>query len=228
MVAERDGRKLVVVGFDDAMQAQEFLLVAMRLVKAGELALHDAVFISRDRDGRSAVRETTDITPGRGALGGAMWGVLLGTLLGGPIGALVGGAASAGGGALLAKLIDTGIKDEQVKELRETVRPGTTALALLVSHVSLGQLQTELDRFAGATVVQSDLPEGALHAVRNAIDDVPQAVRDDPNIRIGLDDPPPTPRPGPGVRIGLDEPPEDPTRAAPPSTRDPGGPGSAG
>ncbi|MGA8117990.1 MAG: DUF1269 domain-containing protein [Actinocatenispora sp.] len=227
-MAEQDARKLVVVAFDDAMRAQEFLLVAMRLMKEGELALHDAVFISRDADGRSSVRETTDLTPGRGALGGALWGVLLGTLLGGPIGALVGGAASAGGGALLAKLIDTGIKDEQVKQLRETVRPGTTALALLVSHVSLGGLQTELARFPGATVVQSDLPEASVHAVRSAMDEAPPSVSDDPNIRIGLDDSPPAaPQADPTIRIGLDD---DPGRPAeqpgrpPHSSSDPGGP----
>ncbi len=228
-VAEQDARKLVVIAFEDDLRAQEFLLTSLRLVKDGQLALHDAVFITRRQDGRSSVRETTDITPGKGALGGAMWGVLIGTLLGGPIGALVGGAASAGGGALLAKLIDTGIKDEQVKQLRDTVRPGTTALALLVSHVSLGLLQTELERFPSATVMQSDLPEGALHAVRSAIDDVSPAVQHDPNIRIGLDDPPPAaPQNGSGIRIGLDEPTADPQAerpSGPPhSSTEPGGP----
>jgi uncharacterized membrane protein len=188
-VAEQEARKLLVIDFDDAMRAQEFLLAATRLVKAGDLALHDAVFISRDASGRSTVHETTDLTPGRGALGGAVWGVLIGTLLGGPLGALVGGAAAGGGGALLAKLIDTGIKDEQVKSLRDTVRPGTTALALLISHVSVAALQQELARFPGATVMQSDLPEGALHAVRDAVDTggLPPEIVNDPNIRIGLD-----------------------------------------
>lgn len=186
-MAEQDNRKLVVIDFEDQMRAQEFLLAIVRLMKQGDLALHDAVFVRRELDGSSSVRETTDLTPGRGALGGAVWGVLLGTLLGGPIGALVGGAAAGGGGALLAKLIDTGIKDDQVKGLRDTVRPGTTALALLVSHVSLGALQTELARFPGAAVMQSDLPEGALHAVRTAIS---EDVVNDPNIRIGLDDAP--------------------------------------
>jgi uncharacterized membrane protein len=235
-VAEENARKLVVIDFDDAMRAQEFLLAATRLVKEGQLTLHDAVFVSRGTDGRSMVRETTDLTPGRGALGGAMWGVLIGTLLGGPIGALVGGAAAGGGGALLGKLIDTGIKDHEVKQLRETVRPGTTALALLVSNVSTAALQGELERFPGATIMQSELPESALHVVRDALDAAPAEVSHDPNIRIGLDDPPPAAIPtDPNIRIGLDEParppadeppsrpvaPQDPT--APP-TEQPSGP----
>jgi uncharacterized membrane protein len=218
-MAEQEARQLVVIAFDDAMRAQEFLMAAARLMKDGKLALHDAVFIRRDEDGRSTVRETTDLTPVRGALGGAIWGVLIGTLLGGPIGALVGGAASAGGGALLGKLIDTGIKDVQVKQLRETVRPGTTALALLVSHVAFGVLQAEVERFADARIVRSELPEGALHVVRDALDETP-AVPHDPNIRIGLDDPPPTVTREENVRIGLDDTPSRPATPAPPTPPD--------
>lgn len=216
-------RKLLVVDFTDAMWAQEFLLAATRLARTGKLMVHDAVFVSRDAEGRSSVRETTDITPGRGALGGAVWGLLIGTLLGGPIGGLVGGAAAGGGGALLGKLVDTGIKDDKIKELRETVRPGTTALALQVSHVSGTDLERELERFPGATVVQSDLPEGALHAARAALDEAPRVVSDDPNIRIGLDDPPAARQPAAPTL------PDDPTAAPRPSgpatsSTEPGGP----
>jgi uncharacterized membrane protein len=161
--------KLIVIGFDDPLKASEFLLAAARLQRNEQIKLHDAVFIERDASGRSVVRETQDLTPQRGALGGGMWGLLIGVLLGGPIGGLIGGAASAGGGALLGKLIDTGIKDGKIKELREAVPPGSTALALLVSHLSLADLQRELSRFPGATLVESDLPEAAMNAVRIAL-----------------------------------------------------------
>src|ERR1700712_315253 len=102
--------KLLVISFDDPSKAQEFLLSATRLQKNDEIVLHDAVIVRRDADGDAHVVETTDVTPGRGALGAGFWGLLVGTLLGGPIGGIVVGAASAGGGALYAKLVDTGIK----------------------------------------------------------------------------------------------------------------------
>src|SRR5262249_26373483 len=165
----QDPRKLLVIGFDDPLKANEFLLAAVRLQSNGQLRLHDAVFVHRDEEGRSAVRETQDITAGRGALGAGLWGLLLGTLLGGPIGGLIGGAASAGGGALLAKLVDTGIRDERIAALRQSVPPGSTALALLVSHLSVADLQRELARFPGATLVESDLPDAAITAVRHAL-----------------------------------------------------------
>ena len=162
-------QKLIVIGFDDPLKASEFLLAAARLQRHDQIKLHDAVFIERDTSGHSSVRETQDLTPQRGALGGGMWGLLIGTLLGGPIGGLIGGAASAGGGALLGKLIDIGIKDGKIKELRDAVPPGSTALALLISHLSLADLQRELARFPGATLVESDLPDAAVTAVRIAL-----------------------------------------------------------
>lgn len=170
-MADQDPRKLLVIGFDDPLKANEFLLAAVRLQRNKQIQLHDAVFISRDADGRSVVRETTDLTAGRGALGGAMWGLLIGTLFGGPVGGLIGGAATAGSGALLARLVDTGIKDDKIRQLRQGVPPGGSALALLVSHLSLADLQRELARFPGATLVESDLPEAAIQAMRWALSD---------------------------------------------------------
>lgn len=167
---DNDPRKLIVIGFDDPSKATEFLIAASRLQKGGKITVHDAVFIHRDADGRSRVQETTDLSTGRGAMSGGIWGLLIGTLLGGPLGGLIGGAATAGSGALMAKLVDTGIKDEKVKELREVVPPGSTALALLISHLSLGDLQRELARFPGATLVESDLPDAAVHAVQTALE----------------------------------------------------------
>jgi uncharacterized membrane protein len=161
--------KLLVISFDDPSKAQEFLLSATRLQKNDEIVLHDAVIVRRDADGDAHVVETTDVTPGRGALGAGFWGLLVGTLLGGPIGGIVVGAASAGGGALYAKLVDTGIKDATIDELRTAVPPGRTALALLISHVSLSDLQRELARFPGATLVETDLAPAAVTAVQEAL-----------------------------------------------------------
>ena len=97
----------------------------MRLQKNNELQLHDAVIIRRDADGKSHVVETTDITPGRGAMGVGIWGLLFGTLFAGPLGGLVVGAASAGGGALYAKLVDHGIKDATVARAAHRRTAGT-------------------------------------------------------------------------------------------------------
>lgn len=160
--------KLIVISFEDRLKAQEFLLTTAGLQKKNELQVHDAVVFDRDAEGNTRVTETTDITPGKAALGAGVWGLLLGTILAGPFGPVV-AVASAGGGALLAKLRDIGIKDEKVEELRHSVPPGRTALALLVSHISVADLQRELVRFPNAHLVETDLPPAAVSAVQYAL-----------------------------------------------------------
>ena len=103
------------------------------------------MIIRRDADGASHVTETTDVTPTQAGVGAGVWGLLLGTLFGGPIGGLVVGAATAGGGALYAKLRDTGVQDETIDEAAQAVPPGRTAVALLVSHVSVGRPAARAD-----------------------------------------------------------------------------------
>jgi uncharacterized membrane protein len=164
-----DNSRLLVISFDDALRAQEFLLAAARLQQHDLLQLHDAVVIVRDADGGSHVRETTDVTPAQAGVGAGVWGLLLGTLFGGPIGGLVVGAATAGGGALYAKLVDTGVRDETIDKLRTTVPPGRTAVALLVSHVSVADLQRELARFPKSTLLETDMPPAAVNAVQEAL-----------------------------------------------------------
>jgi uncharacterized membrane protein len=164
-----DNSKLLVISFTDPLRAQEFMLATARLARDEDLQVHDAVIVARDADGTSHVRETTDITPVQAGLGGGVWGLLLGTLFGGPVGGLFFGAPTAGGGALIAKLRDTGIRDATVEQLRTAVPPGRTAVALLVSHVSVADLQRELTRFPQAELVESDLPPAAVHAVQEAL-----------------------------------------------------------
>lgn len=164
-----DNAKLLVVSFDEPLRANEFLLAVARLQQHEQIKMHDAVVVTRSADGGSHVRETTDVTPSQAGVGAGVWGLLIGTLFGGPIGGLIVGAASAGGGALYARLVDTGIKDTTVSELRSAVPPGRSAVALLVSHVSVADLQRELARFPNAQLVESDLPPAAVNAVQEAL-----------------------------------------------------------
>lgn len=164
-----DPRKLIVLGFDSRLKAEEALLAATRLQVEGQILLHDAVFVTKDEDGATSVTETVDETPGDAALRGSFWGMLFGTILAGPVGTVVGGAVSAGVSALTAKLIDIGIPDAKVQELRSVIAPGTTALALLISHIHEAPLLAELHRFAGARLVSANFPDETVAAVKAAL-----------------------------------------------------------
>lgn len=164
-----DPRSLLVLAFDSSLKAREALLAMTRLQSQEVIVLHDAVFLNKDAEGKTEITETVDPTPGDSAVRGGLWGALIGTLVAGPIGTLVGAATSAGLGALSAKLIDIGIPDTTVREIEQAITPGTSALALLVTHVREEALEQELTRFAGATLVRSDLPAATVERLRAAL-----------------------------------------------------------
>lgn len=145
-----DEQHVVAIVFDKPSRADEVLLALIHVQQEGGIALSDAVVVAKGADGRTAVRQTTDITPGRGALGGAWLGLLVGTLFGGPLGGVVAGAA---GGALYGKLVDIGLDDGWVKQMSEWIDPGTSALLLLVNGATLrDSALRELARYEGRVV----------------------------------------------------------------------------
>jgi uncharacterized membrane protein len=188
-------RTLVGISFGDALRAQEFLTAATRLGVNGRLKLIDAVIVTKDDDGRTVVRETVDLQPGRTALSGALWAGLFGLILGGPVGWVVGAGVGAGTGAVAAKVIDHGVSDEWVEWFRQSVQPGTTTLALLVEDLDRAALVAELERFAGATLVYANVDPDWIDRMRVALGEAtrvaptaPAAPSDEP---AAADDTPP-------------------------------------
>jgi uncharacterized membrane protein len=162
-------RRIVALAFDSSLRAQEAMLAALGLQENKLLTVHDAVLVRRAADGSVEVSESTDPTPVAAAVPSGLVGALVGTLIAGPLGFLIGGVLAAGGGALAAKLIDTGIPDRIVHELRDLTRPGQTVLALLVSDISGVAVIEELRRFEGARVVYAQLPAEALAVLRQVL-----------------------------------------------------------
>jgi uncharacterized membrane protein len=125
--------------------------------------------VARTAEGRVRVHETADLTPGEGALSGGFWGLLFGTLLLGPVGGLAVGAASAGTGALVGKIVDAGVSDEFVASIKDQLAPGQTALILLTAGGDLAAMEAEAQRFAGARLLYSNLPPEARSAIEEAL-----------------------------------------------------------
>lgn len=157
---EGEAQKLIGISFPDPLMAQEFFTASLRLASQGHLGLRDAVFVHKDESGNTRVRETTDPQPGQAALSGALWAGLFGLLLGGPVGWLAGTAVGAGGGAIAAKVVDTGISDEWVDWFRQAVQPGRVVLAILADKVHEPVLAREIARFPEAQMVYTNLSPG--------------------------------------------------------------------
>ena len=150
--------RLAAISFTDDLRAVEFMTAMTRLARDGRLALRDAVFVVKDQQGKTHIRETRDLQPGQTALGAGLWAGLFGLLLGGPVGMLVAGGIGAGAGAITAKVVDVGVTDEFVDQLREMVQPGTTTVALLGDQIDPDAVLSELERFGGARYVAGNLP----------------------------------------------------------------------
>jgi len=168
-MASKDPGSLLVVAFDSSLKSREAFLAFQRLQVERIVVVRDAVFIEKDADGKVSVIETLDPQPGATAAGGGFWGALVGTLVAGPVGALIGAAATAGLGAIAAKLVDIGIPDQTVRELEAATPAGTSALALLLSDVNEEGLERELQRFSGSKLVRSDLDPMTVQRLRNAL-----------------------------------------------------------
>jgi uncharacterized membrane protein len=162
---------LVGISFADSFRAQEFLTAVTRLASNERLKLIDAVFVTKNDEGKTVVRETIDPEPGRSALSAGLWTGLFGLILGGPVGWVVGAGVGAGTGAVAAKIIDHGVSDEWVEWFRQAVDEGTTTLALLVEDLDRDALIAELGRFAGARLVYANLEPRWLDRMHAALGD---------------------------------------------------------
>jgi uncharacterized membrane protein len=179
-VADDEHDILVAISFPDVFRANEFMTAAARLVSQHKLKAKDAVFVTKDEEGKAHVRETKDLQPATTAASAGVWSAFLGLLLGGPIGMVVAGGIGAGAGAIAAKVVDLGIPDEWVDWLKEAVQPGQTTLALLVTEFDHDALLEELERFHGAKLLYGNLPPDYVARVRNALGEPAAPTPDEP------------------------------------------------
>jgi uncharacterized membrane protein len=118
---------LVVVGFPTVNEAEEVRSQLVDIQKEQLISLEDAVVVEHDVDGKVHLRQALNLTTA-GAIGGGFWGSLVGLLFLNP---LLGAAVGASIGAASGSLSDLGINDGFMREVGETLPPGTAALCLL-------------------------------------------------------------------------------------------------
>jgi len=149
--------ELLVFVFQEEASAGVALAELRQWVAEGSVEIGEAAILARDDKGEVRVRETADPEPGKSALVGAAVGALVG-LLAGPAGAVVGAAAGAGAGGLAAHQIDLGMPNEELAEMATELRPGTSAIIVLVEHSWTGQVTGRLEQY-GARAVRQELRE---------------------------------------------------------------------
>ena len=156
--------ELVALAFDNEDDAERMRDRLMQLQRERLINLSDAAIVKRNLDGKVKVKQATSIV-GAGALGGGFWGMLIGLLFFAPWLGLAVGAVT---GALAGKFTDIGVDDKFIREVGTTIKPGNSALFLLVDDVTPDRVMDELKDFQGVKVIRTSLSKEQEQRLRDA------------------------------------------------------------
>jgi uncharacterized membrane protein len=140
---------LTAFKLDSADGAERLATVLQQLQQQQLIQVHDGAIVSWPEGAKKPKTRQLHNLAGLGALDGAFWGMLFGLLFFIPF---LGMAIGAGIGALTGAFSDVGIDDNFIKQVREKVTPGTSAIFLLTSNAVQ-------DRVAAAIKEQGLNPE---------------------------------------------------------------------
>jgi len=155
---------LVAIGYPDETIAAAAAEEAKRLAADLVIEPEAIAVISRDTEGKFHVT-TTHHAVGGGATWGMFWGLLFGMLFFVPF---FGMAVGAGLGALMGKVAKTGIDKGFQDQVRDLLKPGMSALFLVVDRVTPDKAVEGLARFGG-TVLKSSLSKDAEAELQQAL-----------------------------------------------------------
>jgi uncharacterized membrane protein len=157
---------LVAIGYADQTTAEE----ARRTVQGLEADLiiqaDQVAAISRDDEGKYHVTTTHGgASAGGGAWWGGFWGMLFGMLFFIPFAGL---ALGAGFGALFGHLGAKGIDKAFQEQVRDQVKPGTSALFLIIEKATPDKAIAALSQYGG-TVIKTSLSEDDTAKLQEAL-----------------------------------------------------------
>jgi uncharacterized membrane protein len=155
---------LVVLTFDDTHQAGEAFEALKKLQSGGNLNIDDAAVIVKQESGKVEIKNTLDKGVKRGAVGGGLLGLLLASVFF----PLAGLALGAFGGALIGKAMDMGVDKKFVKDVTETLKPGSSALFVIGSSDHQAAVAAALRPFQG-TIYQTTLSTEAVEVLQDAL-----------------------------------------------------------
>jgi len=125
-------------GADDAETAVERL---QALQSEAAITIDDAAVVSWQTDKKKPKTRQLHNTTGQGALSGAFWGMFLGLIFLVPfLGAAIGAAL----GAWSTSIVDMGISDKFIDDVKQKVTPGTSALFLLTDDTVVDRVENAL------------------------------------------------------------------------------------
>jgi uncharacterized membrane protein len=158
---------MVAMVFDDESTAFEMRGELVRMQNQFLLDMDDAVVVTRDARGKTKLHQAVSLTAA-GAVSGSFWGMLVGLLFLNP---LLGVAIGAGAGALAGKFREIGLDDRMMGEIRAALKPGTSALFVIIRNVTVDKVLDGLKQFSGkGRVFQTSLSKDDERALREVLE----------------------------------------------------------
>lgn len=152
---------LSVLKFEDPNGADRVLLALQGMQEQQMITLEDATVVSWPEGNKKPKASQLHGTSGVGAISGAFWGFLIGAIFFVP-------SLGVGTGALNSPLANVGIDDDFIREVREKVTEGTSALFALTSGVTaLDEVVEELKLY-DFEIISTSLPEEQERQLREA------------------------------------------------------------
>ncbi len=155
---------LSVLKFPTADGAQQMEGTLLELQKQHLIEVQDAAIVTWPPGRKQPKTQQLHSLAGQGALMGAFWGMLFGLIFVVPFFGLAVGVAL---GALSGKFADYGIDDNFIKQTREKVTEGTSALFLLTSGAVVDKV---VEALKGQTfeILSTNLPKDKEDELRAA------------------------------------------------------------
>ncbi|RMF00960.1 MAG: DUF1269 domain-containing protein [Chloroflexi bacterium] len=175
--------QFILAAFNDEKTASDTLRT-LKMAKWGRLiGIQNAAVVRRDEKNKIHIKEMGDPGGGKGATFGAIAGGIIG-LLAGPAGVVIGGAAGAAVGGITAKVVDSGIPNDRLKELGKALKPGTSAIVAIIEHKWVAELEQELAQ-AGADVMTEALKQDIARQLEAGEDVVYTAIAGEGGVAAG-------------------------------------------
>lgn len=146
------GVGMFVAVFVDELAAEGALDGMKAAKKSGEFYYDHAAVIRCDAKGKVHIKETGDMTTGKGAGIGAVIGGVVG-LLGGPAGVALGAGAGAAIGAIAAHG-DAGFDNDSLKEIGAALTPGSSAVAATTSQAFVEEVRKQAQQGENVAAAQ--------------------------------------------------------------------------
>jgi uncharacterized membrane protein len=157
---------LVAIGYPDQGTAEQARQTVQGLEADLVIQADQVASISRDLDGKYHVHTTHGgASAGGGAIWGSFWGLLFGLLFFVPFAGL---AMGAGFGALFGHLGEKGIDKAFQEQVRDYVKPGTSALFMVIEKATPDKAVAALEQYGG-TVIKTSLSEEDTKKLQDAL-----------------------------------------------------------